>query len=425
MSADALAGAILGLASSRPVSLLDACGVWPDGSRYMIAGIVGRPGEAANDAKEALRELDRLNTSSFPSIFRISYELGMELLNIPRTDKHSQAAEPFLSYRTFDVLIVHDYASGRSYLAGRTELFDEVETVLRSSQFVPSQRRYTIRTTADRSESDHIEAVEEIKELIRAGVTYQANLTRSVAVEFDREPDAAQIFARLRRDHPAPFAAFISGGGSSVVSASPERFLKIADGRIVVSPIKGTFPRGTSADEDERNRQQLLASAKDRSENVMITDLMRNDLGRVCEFGSVVVDRLCEVQTLPSLFHLVSTVSGILKKGTPLSEVIRALFPCGSITGAPKISTMKIIEQIERGPRGLSMGAIGCTIPKGFGIPFSTQMSVAIRTMSIKGRTGCFNVGGGIVIDSDPAAEYRETVLKSKALLAAIGAEES
>ena len=156
---------------------------------------------------------------------------------------------------------------------------------------------------------------------------------------------------------------------------------------------------------------------KDRAENTMIVDLLRNDLGRVCDFGSVEVESLCEIDELPSLFHMVSTINGRLKSNVAFSNILRSLFPCGSITGAPKISTMKIIDEIEPTARGLSMGAIGCHIPESFGIGASVDLSVAIRTMVIREGTATFNVGGGIVIDSDPGKEWDETVVKSKALL--------
>ncbi len=182
-------------------------------------------------------------------------------------------------------------------------------------------------------------------------------------------------------------------------------------------------------------RDELLNSEKDRAENVMIVDLLRNDLGRICEFGSVKVEKLCDLEEHPTLFHLVSTVSGKLRNKVSFSDILRATFPCGSITGAPKIRTMQIIDEIETARRGLSMGAIGFRIPNSkFQISNSktqdsrlkTQdyldLSVAIRTMTIRGREAVFNVGGGIVIDSNPNSEYEETLTKAKALFNAIGA---
>ena len=192
---------------------------------------------------------------------------------------------------------------------------------------------------------------------------------------------------------------------------------------IETSPIKGTRRRGVTPEEDAALKRDLLTSPKDRAENTMIVDLLRNDLGRVCEYGSVRVDKLCELEEHPTLFHLVSTVSGELRPDTTFSDIIRALFPCGSITGAPKISTMRIIDELEPTPRGLSMGAIGYSIPSGLGMDPVIDLSVAIRTMVFRDGTATFNVGGGITIDSDPEQEYEESLLKAKALLSALNAK--
>ncbi|HNU08886.1 MAG TPA: chorismate-binding protein, partial [Pyrinomonadaceae bacterium] len=181
-----------------------------------------------------------------------------------------------------------------------------------------------------------------------------------------------------------------------------------------------TRPRGDGTDSDDALRKALRDSEKDRAENVMIVDLLRNDLGRICEFGSVEVERLCEIEEHPSVFHLVSTIHGKLRSDWRLSDVFRALFPCGSITGAPKFSTMKIIDAIESTPRGLSMGAIGYFARNGlFGNEPrpAVDTSVAIRTMVVRGNRAEFNVGGGIVIDSDADDEYLESLTKATALL--------
>ncbi|HEV8592993.1 MAG TPA: aminodeoxychorismate synthase component I, partial [Pyrinomonadaceae bacterium] len=255
---------------------------------------------------------------------------------------------------------------------------------------------------------------------IRSGETYQTNLTQQITVQTSLSP--AEIFLRLRRDHPAPFAAFLRRNDSTVVSASPERFLKIANGIISASPIKGTRARGNTPAADEALRNELLTSEKDRAENTMIVDLLRNDLGRVCEFGSVEVEKLCDLEEHPTLFHLVSTITGKLRDGVSFSDILKATFPCGSITGAPKIRTMKIIDELEPDNRGLSMGAIGIYVPPQFGIFDALfNMSVAIRTMTIRDGEAVFNVGGGITIESDPESEYDESLLKAKALLNALG----
>jgi aminodeoxychorismate synthase component I len=265
-------------------------------------------------------------------------------------------------------------------------------------------------------------AVEQIKEHIAAGDIYQANLTQQFHVPLNARLSAERIFLNLRRDHPASFAAFLRRREDTVISASPERFLRVAfraeDGErsIEAWPIKGTRARGTSAVEDAALRLELWESEKDRAENVMIVDLLRNDLGRVCRYGSIAVTELFTIQEHPTLFHLVSKVRGQLRREVTAGDILRAAFPCGSITGAPKIRAMKIIEAIEPAPRGLSMGAIGY-----FSFDGRIDLNVAIRTMVVKDSVARFNVGGGIVADSDPALEYEESLTKASALLRALG----
>jgi para-aminobenzoate synthetase component 1 len=276
------------------------------------------------------------------------------------------------------------------------------------------------------SRSEYFAAIEAIKERIRRGDTYQTNLTHQITVDLPSDFQNQAVFERLRQKHPAPFAAYIDRRGSTVISASPERFFRVAGSHIETSPIKGTRPRGRTPAEDQRMRHELETSEKDRAENMMIVDLLRNDLGRVCEYGSVRVRELCSVLELPTVFHLVSTIDGDLRQEIKPSDIIRALFPSGSITGAPKISTMKIIDELEPDQRGLSMGAIGVYIPpNGFDLPPGIDMSVAIRTMAIRNNTATFNVGGGITIDSDPECEYQESLIKAKALLDSLGVEET
>ncbi|HEY2847249.1 MAG TPA: anthranilate synthase component I family protein, partial [Pyrinomonadaceae bacterium] len=301
----------------------------------------------------------------------------------------------------------------------------------------PKQR---LKATSNFTREEYLTAIETIKERIRAGDTYQTNLTQQISVDTmcTRPQD---VFWRLRRNHPAPFASFIRRGDSTVVSASPERFFRVtrrANGPhvskdhvgnqkrrgIETSPIKGTRRRGPTPDEDAQLKHDLLTSSKDRAENTMIVDLLRNDLGRVCEYGSVRVDKLCEIEEHPTLFHLVSTITGDLCEDASFADATRALFPCGSITGAPKISTMRIVEELEPTPRGLSMGAIGYSIPAGIdGLDPMIDLSVAIRTMVFRDGVATFNVGGGITIDSDPVAEYKESLLKAQALLSALNAK--
>jgi aminodeoxychorismate synthase component I len=343
--------------------------------------------------------------------------------------------EPDVYLALFDVLVVHDYDTGATRFVGNTTKFDRIkEKLLRpvKRQTTPAPLALT-RVDSNFTKTAYLAAVGTIRERIRQGDTYQTNLTQQMTAKLAGDLTPEIIFERLRRDHPAPFAAFIKRKASTVISISPERFFCVDnDGQTIsTSPIKGTRQRGQTPEDDAKLRAELLASVKDRAENTMIVDLLRNDLGRVCEYGSVRVESLCEIEEHPTLFHLVSTVSGKLNAGTSFSLILKALFPCGSITGAPKISTMRIIDEIETATRGLSMGAIGYYIPPhpesdltwdmGPGTWDQTyDLSVAIRTMVITDGVAEFNVGGGIVIDSDPESEYMETLTKAKALLAAI-----
>jgi anthranilate/para-aminobenzoate synthase component I len=259
--------------------------------------------------------------------------------------------------------------------------------------------------------------VERIRQLIAAGDIYQANLTQQFVARLNGlAPES--LYARLSCGQ-APMRAFLRTPRVTIVSDSPERFFHVRGNRILTSPIKGTVPRGGNQAQDEELRRMLLASKKDRAENVMIVDLLRNDLGRICHYETIHA-RLWEVETLPHLFHLVSHVEGELRPESGPLEIVRALFPCGSITGAPKIRAMEILAELEKSPRGISMGAIGIIR----GAPGSPQLemdfNVAIRTITVCDSIATFSVGCGIVYDSQPDAEYEEMLLKARPLLAAL-----
>ncbi|HEX6280547.1 MAG TPA: aminodeoxychorismate synthase component I, partial [Pyrinomonadaceae bacterium] len=405
-------------------SILDSCGVGHVGSHYLIAGI--RPFEVrsfSEDAAWCLAYLDETVGSEHASIFTLSYDLGRILQGI--NSQHIESGEPLAHIARYQSLIIHDYDTGVTMIAGDESDSRKMASILTTGSRHKSARVTSSSIRSNFSRSDYLKTIEMIKEEIRSGNTYQTNLTRRVDVDLPHSFSPSAAFARLRARHPSPFSAFICRGDSTVVSASPERFFKVKNGLISTSPIKGTRPRGSTREEDDQLRRELETCTKDRSENTMIVDLLRNDLGRICEFGSVEVTSLCEVEEHPSLFHLVSTVEGTLRENARFSDILQSLLPCGSITGAPKISTMKIIDRLERSARGLSMGAIGYYLPESFGLGERTDLSVAIRTMVIQGRRATFNVGGGIVVDSDPAKEWEETVVKSKALLDALNTETS
>lgn len=422
LTADQLMGALLSVAADETVCILDSCGVGYLGSHLLIAGI--RPRHVAElsnaDANVTLGKLNELLESGMAAIFTISYDFGRKLLNIG----YEASDEPDIFAALFDVLIVHDYQTGMTRLAGNAEHFPAIEHKLRRRRAFPEKVPVRTTVTSNFTKGDYLAAIEVIQERIRCGDTYQTNITQQLTADLPSGLTPEMAFARLRRGHPAPFSAFIKVGNSTVVSASPERFFKVTrngPSRLIsTSPIKGTRPRGRTPADDVRLRDELLTSEKDRAENTMIVDLLRNDIGRVCEFGSVRVAKLCDIEQHPTFFHLVSTIEGELRPEVDFSAVLKAVFPCGSITGAPKISTMRIINEIEPTPRGLSMGAIGYYAPAEFGLPAASDLSVAIRTMVVRDRIATFNVGGGITIDSDPTSEYEESLTKAKALLSSI-----
>ncbi len=276
-------------------------------------------------------------------------------------------------------------------------------------------RRRPATLTSFFDESAYAKAVDAAKQKIAAGDVYQACLTHRLEREYGG--DAWALYRRLRRLNPAPFACFFELPEVAILSSSPERFLRLDEDRNAESrPIKGTRPRGRDPAEDAAYRRALASSAKDRAENLMIVDLVRNDLGRVCETGSVDVPELMAIEDYASVFQMVSTVRGRLRPDRDALDLVRAAFPPGSMTGAPKIAAMRILERLEPVRRGVYSGAIGYFDARG-----GADLSVAIRIILLRRGRAYLHAGGGIVADSDPVAEYRETLDKARPLLAALG----
>ena len=262
----------------------------------------------------------------------------------------------------------------------------------------------------------YAKAVVQIQERIAAGDLYQANLTHRLATDCTRDP--WQIYTDLRRRNPAPFAAFLDTPELTVVGSSPERFLRVApDGAIESRPIKGTRPRGTTPAADRRLREALAASEKDRAENVMIVDLVRNDLGRVCRTGSVDVPALFAIEDYATVFQMVSTVRGRMRPGLGVFDALRASFPPGSMTGAPKRAAMRLLAELEPVRRGVYSGALGW-----FDVRGGAELAVVIRTLLCRRGRAWLHVGGGVVLDSDPDGEWAESLDKARALLDALAA---
>lgn len=259
----------------------------------------------------------------------------------------------------------------------------------------------------------YLEAIARVRNYIRSGDIYQVNYTQRFHTTL--EGSALSLYGKMRQVNPAPFAAYMDTGAFQVVSASPERFIRIQDRVIETRPIKGTRPRGATPEEDAANREALISSEKDKAELLMIVDLERNDLGRVAETGSVEVTELFKLETYATVFHLVSTVKARLREGVDTVDCLRAAFPGGSITGAPKIRAMEIIDELEPTARNLYTGAIGY-----LGYNGDADFNIVIRTILCQDQNAWFQVGGGIVWDSDPLLEYEECLHKAKGQIAAL-----
>ncbi len=280
------------------------------------------------------------------------------------------------------------------------------------------------RIRSNFTRDEYLRMVARALDHIGAGDIYQVNLAQRVRVEPAAPPGAAPpasaLYRSLRAESPAPFSSLMTVPGGGIVSSSPERFFAIEGDRIETWPIKGTRPRGATAAEDQALASALRASAKDRAENVMIVDLERNDLGRICEIGTVRVPSLCEVESFANVHHLVSRVEGTLREDAGPTDVIRAMFPGGSITGAPKIRAVEIIDSLEPTRRGVYTGAIGYWDQSG-----DCDFNIAIRTMIVEEGVTSFHVGGGIVADSTPEGEYEETLVKARGMMRAVGDRQS
>jgi para-aminobenzoate synthetase / 4-amino-4-deoxychorismate lyase len=259
------------------------------------------------------------------------------------------------------------------------------------------------------TESEYCARVDRIKRYIEAGDTYQVNFTDSI--EFRTSSPAEDIFAHFSQNQPVAYSAHLNVAGHQILSCSPELFFRIENGRILTRPMKGTTSRGRDAAEDLQQAAWLKNDEKNRAEHVMIVDLLRNDVGRICTMGSVQVEDMFTIEKYRTLFQMTSTISGKLSPGLTYYDIFKSMFPSGSITGAPKFRTMQIIHELEQRPRGVYTGAIGFIAPDR-----SCVFNVAIRTLVLKDGQARMGVGGGIVADSVPAEEYKECLLKASFL---------
>ena len=330
----------------------------------------------------------------------LSYEYGEDLQGMGRAGL-GKTNPPSAWFGVYPKAYVFDHRSG--------EFEGEAPDELPAGN-VPSAEGFEIRNVQfGIGEKSYGEKIAAIQEYIRSGDTYQVNFTDRLRFDFSGAPHA--MFSALVENQPVPYSALLHGESWHILSFSPELFFRRKEQRMVARPMKGTARRGADLAEDEAAAHWLQNDAKNRSENVMIVDLLRNDLGRICEFGSVQVEELFAVEKYATLLQMASEISGRLRPGLGYADIFRSLFPCGSITGAPKLRTMKIIQELERASRGVYTGAIGFFSPAREAV-----FNVAIRTVVLENGRGTMGVGSGIVIDSRAEDEFRECLLKSEFL---------
>ena len=429
------------LTRRRGVAWLDSADTHPQWGRFSV--LAAEPVQTLSTSERPLTALQQRldqtteggslgraeNDSPIPCfcgwIGYIAYDVGRDIETLPAR-AIDDLAWPVIQMGLYDSVAVYDHQSGKSYIQlVKYPGGSSVETRLAfwraiatekpapSDKMAPPEMIPPPESNIERT--DYLTRVARAVEYIRAGDIFQVNLSQRF---HSRLPfPAPELYCRLRRTNPASFAAYLKFGRRAVLSSSPELFLLTHGDRVVTRPIKGTRGRGRNPEEDEALKRELLASEKDAAELTMIIDLERNDLGRVCQYGSVRVTAARELETHPTVHHLVGTVEGRLRRNCSLIDLLRATLPGGSITGAPKVRAMEIIEELEPVRRSVYTGSIGV-----LGWDGSCRLNLAIRTMLADGEDVFWQVGGGIVADSIPQAEYQETLDKGRGLLAALQA---
>lgn len=354
-----------------------------------------------------------------------SYDLGRSIEDIPSIAKEDIPA-PDYCLGFYDSALIVDLANRRCTAVSWSGDPEAIEDWRKLAISAPRSEEAAGRSivhcsdepaevTSNFTKAEYLAAIERIREYIAAGDVYQVNLSQRFEAKLPST--ALELYKALRRINPAPESCYIEIGPITLVSASPELFLSYdpVTRRVVTKPIKGTRPRGHTPQEDALLAHELATSEKDRAENLMIVDMERNDLGRVAKYGTVRVPKLWDIEEHPNVFQMVSTVEAELASDYGPIDLLRASFPGGSITGAPKIRAMEIIEELEPHRRGLYTGSAGYIDFRG-----RMHLNIIIRSFAVHGSTAYFHAGGGIVIDSDPQAEYQETVYKIAGLRRAL-----
>ncbi|NND00412.1 MAG: aminodeoxychorismate synthase component I, partial [Gammaproteobacteria bacterium] len=385
--------------------------------------------------RDSLRPLEQLYQAGKPldcpylpgAIGYFSYDLARRFEQLPETAVDDEGL-PAMAVGIYDVIVVVDHREKTTALIGRqnhraaVSLAAEWRNILKlySSDGCPETdvetpaklRAQSIEENMSRQR--YAACFQAVRDYTIAGDCYQVNLAKRFTARV--KGDSWQTYAALRAASPAPYGAYFNFPFAQVLSNSPESFIQCRDGRVITSPIKGTSARDhDDPANDRRIARQLLQSRKDRAENLMIVDLMRNDLSKCCELGSVAVPKLFALHSFANVHHLISTITGVLRKNLHVLDLLRNCFPGGSITGAPKIRAMQIIEELEPHRRGLYCGAMGYV-----GVDGSLETNIAIRTIVVKDGVARFSAGGGLVIDSGVAEEYQEIIDKARMMTQAL-----
>lgn len=390
-----------------------------------------------NPFDELKRLLNQYRTQKIPGLPPLTggiigyfgYDMGYLLETIPGLSQ-DDLNNPDCFWGFYDTVLIFDHETSKAYIAANgfpecdeaarlqqaNNRINEFTALIAQAKGLPEPRPQTPEGNFESnfSRAEHCSMVQRGIDYIAAGDIFQVNLTQRFNAKVTVPP--YELYRYLRHINPAPFAAYLNVDEVIVASASPERYLLLKDCMVETRPIKGTRPRGKDPESDKRLRDELLASEKDRAELVMIIDLERNDLGRVCEFGTVKVPDLIRLEEFATVFHLVSTVVGKLSADKDVIDLVKASFPGGSITGAPKVRAMEIIDELEQVRRSIYTGSIGYIDFNG-----DADLNIVIRTFVIKGDRAYYQVGGGIIADSVPELEYEESLDKARALMLALG----
>lgn len=378
-------------------------------------------GEAFKELRNLMKKYQIENNTELPYVAGamgyFSYDLGRVIEKLP-VIAEEDVKIPDCYFYFYDNAVIVDNLKGKTYVTGlgilnsKEDSINEIKNKILSGSKVQYRQleKSSTEFTSNFGKDEYIETVEKVRQYIRSGDIYITNLTQRFYCETTKDP--YEVYKDLRHINPAPFAAFMNVEDFSIVSSSPERFLEIRNNVVQTRPIKGTKPRGKSKEEDLKNKQELIDSEKDKSELLMIVDLERNDLSKVCKPHSVKVTELFKLEEYSTVFHLVSTIVGELKDEYTAVDCVEACFPGGSITGAPKVRSMEIIEELEPTRRNIYTGCIGY-----LGFDGNADLNIVIRTILMKDGKAFLGVGGGITWESIKESEYEETIDKARALM--------